>query len=162
MFPRPFKACRSGFLERRIGAIHNLGRDCESGFDDRLGSDEPTNAPASSSEQLCLKTSIIGLGVTRDRWRLGVGWNLLPAEPTVTVLSHIPGRVAIRTCSSPSNNKQSYYVGSGIRSYGNTEINDSHHFVRHNQQIKLLRDTGNCFDLLSGEHLAQGVVWGVQ
>jgi len=40
----------------------------------------------------------------------------------VTVLSHIPGRVAIRTCSSPSNNKQSYCVESHIRVRRNTGI----------------------------------------
>ena len=39
--------------------------------------------------------------------RMGMAF-LLPAEPTVTVRSHIPGKLAIRMCSFPSNTRQSY------------------------------------------------------
>jgi len=66
-----------------------------------------------------------------SRLKLKGRGNLLPAEPTVTVLSHIPGRVAIRTCSWPSYNKQSYCSESSVRSYGISGLtrDDSYHFV---------------------------------
>jgi hypothetical protein len=35
--------------------------------------------------------------------------NSLPADPTVTVRSHIPGSVAMRMCSLLSKTKQSYW-----------------------------------------------------
>ena len=52
------------------------------------------------------KTLKLALGQTR--WRYELDFDVLPAEPTVIVRSHIPGRVAILICSLPLKTMQSY------------------------------------------------------
>ena len=96
MFFGSFEACGDSLLQRRVGAEHDPGRSRKGGSDEVLRPDEPANAPAGGGKGLCSDTDVNRQGDTR------FGRNLLPAEQTVIVLSHMPGRVAIRTCSSSS------------------------------------------------------------
>ena len=57
----------------------------------------------------CTRKGLCGRKLEHIRCKIGSIVYALPAEYTETVRSHIPGSVAIRTCSLPSKTRQSYY-----------------------------------------------------
>ena len=90
------------FLQWRDGTEHNTSR-CSKGRPNYAGrANEPADTPTSSVKQLLSQKQRV------RRSRVLMHFDLLPAEPTVTVRSHIPGRVAMRTCSFPSKTSASY------------------------------------------------------
>lgn len=124
----------------------------------------PTSQPmrqpvaANSSAEMCQRTV---------PWRAGNHRYVLPAEPTVMVRSHMPGRDANRTCSSPSNTRLSYWhmprisLVLGRPRKTRREVR-TYHFVRHDDEIMFLSNLCDCLKLGAREHFAYGVVGRVE
>lgn len=87
---------------------------------------------------------------------------LLPAEYTVTVRSHIPGRVAILTCSFPSYTRQSYWKTIMSRlPYFSYHHWPTYHFVGHHHKIMFFGKLCDGLDFNAIEYLAHGIVRSV-
>lgn len=98
-----------------------------------LRADEPTYTPSRACKGLCGEIVKMNQVIW---WRYA-----LPPEPTVIVLSHMPGKVAMRTCFSLSYTMQSYWTE--IESSKHMISKFTCHFIRYNENIVFLGDSCN-------------------
>jgi hypothetical protein len=101
-----FETLGDGFLQGRVGTEDDPCRGLQGGEGELGGSDKPACGDITR-----ISLSILKQMIHLDKnspIRQPVAANDFPALPTVKVLSHMPGRAAILTCSVPSKVKQSY------------------------------------------------------
>jgi hypothetical protein len=101
-----FETLGDGFLQGRVGTENDPCRGLQGGEGELGGSDKPACGDITR-----ISLSILKQMIHLDKnspIRQPVAANDFPALPTVKVLSHIPGRAEILTCSVPSKVKQSY------------------------------------------------------
>jgi hypothetical protein len=101
-----FETLGDGFLQGRVGTEDDPRRGLQGSEGKLGGSDKPA---CGDITRISLSSLMQMIHLDENSpIRQPVAANDFPALPTVKVLSHIPGKAAILTCSVPSKVKQSY------------------------------------------------------